>query len=116
VSAARIGLLAGVCLAAGCGGGLRYTPTTSHNAPGKSPECDFDILTMRPQQKFVELGVVESRSFPCTRWLSEFRSKIRAEVCLQGGDAVVLTLVGDGCYVAGAVIKYDAASSPAAAP
>ena len=104
----RIGLavLAGLLLGVGCGYG--YTQTTSHVAGPKPEGCVFDLLSVRPDRPFDELGVIDSTSGSAYA-VSDARSFmewVRPDVCRAGGDAVIAEVNGLGHYVRGIVIKY----------
>jgi hypothetical protein len=104
------------CLVGGCASlEFEYTPTTVQRAPAKPTGCDFEVLTVRPDRHFVELGVLESRSLP-TASVATFRTAVAPKVCAAGGDAVLAMMDGKGWLVRGTVIKYeDGAASPPAA-
>jgi hypothetical protein len=110
-----VGVWLASALALGCSVSYKYVQTTSQSAPSKPQGCDFDILTVRPDRKFVELGVFETTSIYCTKSVEVFRSKIRDEVCMQGGDAVLAALNGGGCYILGGVLKCEGDGASAAA-
>jgi hypothetical protein len=91
-----------------------FVPTTQHKAAARAPGCDFEILTARPDRRFVELGVLEWKNI-ATDSVEEFRGLVQSSVCATGGDAVLSEVNGAGRYVRGTVIKYtDASAAPEA--
>ena len=117
----RFVAVSSLVLLAGCMTfGYSYTPTTRNVAAAREPNCDFDLLSMRPDRPFRELGVIE-RVGPVSRGGSSFAAAFKANVgegvCLAGGDAVVTEVNGFGQYIRGTIIEYrDQPSRPAPAP
>jgi hypothetical protein len=103
----RIWTLALALCLSGCG--YTYTQSTAARAAAKPANCDFDILTARPEEPFDELGVLDCESAGYAPGsLSGFRSSIQSKVCVAGGDAVLAEVNGMGKYVRGTVIRYRA--------
>jgi hypothetical protein len=104
----RLALFACGLVVAGCiqyAAHYDYVPTTQTRAAPKPENCDFELLTTRPDRPYDELGIVE----PAVKRASsvvEFRDRIRADVCRAGGDAVLSEIGGSGLYERGTVIRY----------
>ncbi|MCI0569828.1 MAG: hypothetical protein L0Y66_03685 [Myxococcaceae bacterium] len=88
---------------------LTWTKTTSIHTEARDEECSFDILTVRPDRAFDELGIIDVQRGGFTEPLKtagEFRSSAHPYVCAAGGDAVLAEVNGLGIYVRGTVIRY----------
>ena len=106
----KISLLISIALLiflSGCAPYLQFTktgPGTSYEALSK--DCDFNIYTTPPRRDFEEIGALEF--FECT--IEDVRKLTAEEVCLNGGNGLLLGLPGtgvrrEGCYVNATIIK-----------
>ncbi len=103
-------------LAGGCAAQMQYTPKSSISAQPKPDNCDFEVLTTRPQLPFDEVGVIDFAGG--TQYdsgfregvpdrASAFKAKSAVTVCRSGGDAVVAEVDNLGQYIRGTVIRYQ---------
>src|SRR5260221_417808 len=104
----RLSLL---CLTASACAPYGFTATTQNAGTAKPAGCAFDILTTRPDQPFVEVGIfdVSSRLFSLPSDAGTFKKAVSDDVCRVGGDAVLAEINGYGAYVRGTVLRYKKA-------
>src|SRR5687768_10442284 len=93
---------------AGCGP-YQYTQTTSSPAVAKPRTCAFEVLTIRPDRPFDELGVLEWSGGYAPRSIAEFRTEAARHVCAAGGDALLATSAPGHSYHRASIIRYRAA-------
>jgi hypothetical protein len=103
-----LGIVSMLALGA-CDPALKYVRTTHNAADPKPAKCAFDVLTVRPDRPFQELGVLEPDG-PYTGSVAEYRNIARPFVCKAGGDAVVAEVNGLGMYIRGTVIRFTSAA------
>lgn len=120
-------ILALLCLAAAaCTPTAFYTHTAGQRFASRGIECDFRITSTLPRGiAWDEIGVVNVQVVwgrygpiaPATP--AEFKSLIRKDVCLSGGEHVIGEVNGAGQYIRGTVFRRappaeGATQSPAA--
>jgi hypothetical protein len=99
---------------------MTYSPSSSTRFPAKAPSCQLDVLTVRPQRAFVELG---SFDFSFThkgegpRTTADLLEAVRARACEEGADAIIGTK-SDLDYVQASAVRWSDAppNVPSAAP
>ncbi len=70
----------------------------------RNKNCDFEALTVPPQQPYYELGVVDVKPSKKIYKLNDFEDLIRPYVCRAGGDAAIVLPNGEGHYIKATVI------------
>ena len=115
-------LLVSALLAAltACSGSTSVTRTGKLVQP-RDPNCEFEVLTASPAEGFVEIGTVDyeyGTTFSAISVLSEFKARIRRDVCSAGGDAALASIDGHGRYTRATILRSvpGAAVSPTSAP
>lgn len=92
----------------GCGASTAWTRRGTRTPP-RDPGCQFDVLSTSSAHKYQVIGVIDIAAFS-VRALPNSDDKLRAvladKVCLEGGDAVVPAINGDGRYVLATVVQY----------
>ncbi|WP_434348675.1 hypothetical protein ACN6A1_15550 [Myxococcus virescens] len=92
-----------------------YTRTTQATAEAKPATCQPEVLTIRPERSFVELGVLEPVGFH-TRSIGRFLEDVGPQVCAAGGDAVLAQIDGSGEIIRGTVIRFNLVEGAPATP
>jgi hypothetical protein len=108
MSAARVALLAMATLGAGCAGKYLTGPIEGAAAQPRDQGCDFVVTDVIPRRPFDTLAVlapedIESTSLPIT--VVAAQKAVAKEVCLAGGDAVVMERDAEARFVRATIIK-----------
>ena len=95
--------------AVGCGPGYQLTMTSPDSVVAKPANCQFVVITTRPDRPFDEIATLDhTRGYP-SRDVGDFKSRVAENVCKAGGDAVIAKYGesdNHAGYVQGTVIRW----------
>ena len=93
--------------------------TNLKSYPSKVENCKIEVLTQKPDKKFEEIALLNSRGGQSVfegKSVNSLLPNLKKKACLAGGDAIIITSSKEGGYnfvgpadrasVSATVIKY----------